>query len=163
MRSPNAGLIVVGVMAYYGRGDDPVRGADVRRSTSPNWRRRWRCSWTQGTASCWSVVTGSTLTWRTTSGRLSLLTCPGLPDDAVLVRDVATFTQLTDEMMRAEVVIASRFHNLICALRLARPTVSVGYAEKNRHLMQALGLGDYCQDIEHLDANELVAQVRAAG
>ena len=45
--------------------------------------------------------------------------------------------------MRAEVVIASRFHNLICALRLARPTVSVGYASKNRHLMQALGLDEY--------------------
>ena len=44
--------------------------------------------------------------------------------------------------MRAEVVIASRFHNLICALRLARPTVSVGYAAKNRHLMEALGLDE---------------------
>ncbi len=65
-------------------------------------------------------------------------------------------------MIRAEVVIASRFHNLICALRLARPTVSVGYAEKNRHLMEGLGLDDYCQDLERLDASLLVAQVKAA-
>ena len=87
---------------------------------------------------------------------------PDLPDDAVQVREFTMFNELTEEMMRAEVVIASRFHNLICALRLARPTVSVGYAEKNRHLMEALGLDDYCQDIEHLDASLLVAQVKAA-
>ena len=75
----------------------------------------------------------------------------GLPDDAVLVREFTTFTELTEEMMRADVVIASRFHNLICALRLARPTVSIGYAKKNRDLMRALGLAGYCQDIEDLD------------
>ena len=68
---------------------------------------------------------------------------PALSDDAVVVRDFTTFTELTEEMMRAEVVIASRFHNLICALRLARPTISVGYAGKNRHLMEALGLDEY--------------------
>ena len=65
-------------------------------------------------------------------------------------------------MIGAEVVIASRFHNLICALRLARPTVSVGYAEKNRHLIGVLGLDEYCQDIEQLDASLLVAQAKAA-
>jgi len=64
--------------------------------------------------------------------------------------------------MHAEVVIPSRFHNLVCALRLARPTVSAGYAEKNHHLMEALGLEAYSQPMEHLDADWLVTQVRAA-
>ena len=86
-----------------------------------------------------------------------------LPNDAVLVREFTTFTELTEEMMRAEVVIASRFHNLICALRLARPTVSVGYAKKNHHLMAALGLETYCQDMEHLDASWLVARSEPLG
>ena len=65
-------------------------------------------------------------------------------------------------MSQAEVVIASRFHNLICALRLGQPTVSVGYAGKSRVLMGAVGAGAYCQDIETLDAKLLVAQVAAA-
>ncbi len=56
-------------------------------------------------------------------------------------------------MSRAEVVVASRFHNVICALRLARPTISIGYAGKNHHLMRQMGLEDYSQDIEHLDAS----------
>ena len=159
---PERGLIVVGVMAYYGRGDDPVRGADVRRRYVAVLAEAMALLASAGDRIV--LVGGDRVDVDVAHDvRAAVLaTCPGLPDDAVLVRDVATFTQLTDEMMRAEVVIASRFHNLICALRLARPTVSVGYAEKNRHLMQALGLGDFCQDIEHLDANTLVAQVRAA-
>ena len=59
-------------------------------------------------------------------------------------------------------MIASRFHNLICALRLARPTVSVGYASKNRDLMRAVGVDGYCQDIGELNAKALVAQVGSA-
>ena len=50
--------------------------------------------------------------------------CPGRSDDAVQVRELTTFAKLTEEMRRAEVMIASRF----CALRLGRPTVSIGYA-----------------------------------
>ena len=91
-----------------------------------------------------------------------LATRPSLPHDAVVVREFTTFAELTEEMMRAEVVIASRFHNLICALRLARPTISVGYARESRHFMETLGLGSYCQDIDHLNADGLVAQVLAA-
>lgn len=162
LAEPETGLIVVGVMAYYGRGDDPVRGADVRR--------RYVATMGETVA---KLADGGDRVVLVGGDRVDILVAldvlaavrgarPDLPDDAVLVRDVTTFTELTGEMMRAEVVIASRFHNLICALRLARPTVSVGYAKKNRLLMQALGLDDYCQDIEHMDAGRLVAQVRAA-
>ncbi|MGH8773954.1 MAG: polysaccharide pyruvyl transferase family protein [Jiangellaceae bacterium] len=159
---PETGLLVVGVMAYYGRGDDPVRGADVRRMYVAAMAEAVARFVAAGDR---VVLVGGDRVDVDVADELRaavLVVYPGLPDDAVLVRDVATFTELTDEMMRADVVIASRFHNLICALRLARPTVSVDYAKKNRHLMRALGLEGYCQDIEHLDADRLVAQVRAA-
>ena len=162
LAKPEPGRIVVGVMAYYGREDDPKRGADVRR--------RYVATMADAIAQLASaghhvvLVGGDRVDVDVAREvRAAVLSCcPDLPDDAVQVREFTTFNELTEEMMRAEVVIASRFHNLICALRLARPTVSVGYAEKNRHLMEALGLDDYCQDIEQLDASQLVAQVRAA-
>ncbi|MGH8825060.1 MAG: polysaccharide pyruvyl transferase family protein [Jiangellaceae bacterium] len=162
LAEPESGLLVVGVMAYYGRGDDPVRGADVRRTYVAAMAEAMARFADAGDRVV--LVGGDRVDIDVARDvRAAVLTArPTLPDDAVLVRDVATFTELTDEMMRADVVIASRFHNLICALRLARPTVSVGYAKKNRHLMQALGLDGYCQDIEHLDADRLVAQVQAA-
>jgi polysaccharide pyruvyl transferase WcaK-like protein len=162
LAKPEPGRIVVGVMAYYGRKDDPKRGADVRR----------RYVATMASALAHIAAAGNHVVlvggdWvdvdvaRDVQAAV-LTVCPSLSDDAVVVREFTTFTDLTEEMMRAEVVIASRFHNVICALRLARPTISVGYASKNRHLMEGLGLDEYCQEIENLDAGQLVAQVRAA-
>jgi polysaccharide pyruvyl transferase WcaK-like protein len=85
-----------------------------------------------------------------------------LDTGAVLVRKFTTFDELTEEMRRAEVGIPSRFHNLVCALPLARPTVSAGYASENHELMLAIGLDNYSQIMEQLDGDRLVAQVRAA-
>jgi polysaccharide pyruvyl transferase WcaK-like protein len=162
LAEPEAGLLVVGVMAYYGHGDDPGRGAGVRRRYVVELAKALvRLAETGDRV---VLVGGDRVDVEVARDVQAavLSSCPGLSDDAVLVRDVATFTELTDEMRRADVVVASRFHNLICALRLGRPTVSVGYARKNRHLMQVLGLDRYCQDIEQLDADLLVAQIRAA-
>lgn len=159
---PEPGRLVVGVMAYYGPGDDPVRGADVRRKYVATMADALAKLAGEGTHIV--LVGGDKADVDVARDvRAAVLTsCPGLSENALLVRELTTFAELTEEMMRAEVIIASRFHNLICALRLARPTVSVGYAGKNRHLMQAMGLDGYCQDIEHVDASQLVVQVRDA-
>jgi polysaccharide pyruvyl transferase WcaK-like protein len=60
-------------------------------------------------------------------------------------REVTTFAELTCEMRSAEVV-----------------GPPVGYADKCRTLMQALGLDGYHQHIDQLDAGRLIVQVRAA-
>ena len=162
LTEPEEGRLVVGVMAYYGPGDDPVRGAAVRR--------RYVAAMAGALA---QLTDGGDRVVLVSGDRVDVDVAreiqatvfaerPSLPTDAVVVREFTTFTELTEEMMRADVVVASRFHNLICALRLARPTVSVGYAGKNRHLMQALGLDEYSQDIEQLDRDRLVAMIRAA-
>ena len=57
-----------------------------------------------------------------------------------------------------DIVIATRFHNVVCALKLARPTVSIGYEAKNDAVMTELGLGDFCQFIEDLDLDRLEMQ-----
>jgi polysaccharide pyruvyl transferase WcaK-like protein len=159
---PEPRRLVVGVMAYYGPGDDPIRGVHVRNRYVATLATAMGQLADAGNQ---VVLVGGDRVDVDVAREIRaavLAERSGLVEEAILVREFTTFSELTNEMMRADVVIASRFHNLICALRLARPTVSVGYASKNRHLMQALGLDDYCQDIEHLDARQLVAQVRAA-
>jgi polysaccharide pyruvyl transferase WcaK-like protein len=159
---PEPGRFVVGVMAFYGRGDDPVRGAEVRR--------RYVSTMTDALA---QVVDGPDHVVLVSGDRVDVEVAyelraalldarPDLGDDAVAVREFTTFTELTEEMARAELVIPSRFHNLICALRLGRPTVSLGYAQKNHHLMEELGLKKYSQEMEHVNTELLVAQIRAA-
>jgi polysaccharide pyruvyl transferase WcaK-like protein len=159
---PEPGRVVLGVMAYYGHADDPVRGADVRR--------RYAATMAEvvvqlADSGCRVVLVGGDRVDVDVAREVRTAvraTRPELSDDAVVLRECTRFTELTEEMCRAEVVVASRFHNVICALRLARPTISIGYAGKNHHLMQQMGLEDYSQDIEHLDASRLVAQVAAA-
>jgi polysaccharide pyruvyl transferase WcaK-like protein len=54
-----------------------------------------------------------------------------------------------------DIVVATRFHNIVCALKLARPTISIGYESKNDAVMAELGLGEFCQSIESLDLEQL--------
>ena len=83
---------------------------------------------------------------------------------SVVVSPAATLTDLMAEMGRAEVVVASRFHNVLCALKMARPVVSLSYAPKNRELQAKFGLHDLDQPIEAFDVDLLLEQVeRASG
>lgn len=159
---PESGRIVAGVMAYYGPGDDPVRGAPVRRQYVETLAEALVT--VAGEGSQIVLVGGDHVDIDVAEEvRTAVLSqCPDLPAGAVVVRAARTFAELSVEMGSAELVIASRFHNLIGALRLGRPTVSMGYADKCRDLMVAVGLPDYSQDIETLGADRLLAQVTAA-
>ncbi|WP_157937714.1 polysaccharide pyruvyl transferase family protein [Oceaniglobus roseus] len=65
-----------------------------------------------------------------------------------------------EELSRCDLVVASRFHNVLCALRVLRPTLSIGYADKNRALMTQAGLGAFCLDIESFEVETLKARFR---
>ena len=53
---------------------------------------------------------------------------------------------------------ASTLHNVVCALKLGKPTVSIGYADKNDALMAEMGVARFCQHIERLDLDLLKEQ-----
>ncbi len=65
-----------------------------------------------------------------------------------------------EEIMKVDIAIVSRYHNLLCALKLDRPALSIGYAQKNDELMGEFGRGRYCQHIETFDVDMLIQQVR---
>lgn len=54
-----------------------------------------------------------------------------------------------------DIVVATRFHNVVAALMMRRPAVSLGYARKNRDVLDAAGLVDCSEDIEGFSANGL--------
>ena len=58
---------------------------------------------------------------------------------------VRTFADLTSAMAPVGTVVATRYHNVMCALKLAKPTISIGYAQKNLSLMADMGLAEFCQ------------------
>ena len=91
---------------------------------------------------------------------------PGTDASRIEVSDADDQAGLMSEMSRAEVVVASRYHNVLAALRVGAPTVSLGYAGKNAALLDRFGLGPYDQPIDCFDPATVlrqVAEVRGTG
>jgi polysaccharide pyruvyl transferase WcaK-like protein len=65
------------------------------------------------------------------------------------------------QLAGTDLVVASRFHNVLLALMLSKPVVAISFHEKVDSLMSALGLSAFCQDIEHVDVGKLIAQFTA--
>jgi len=69
-----------------------------------------------------------------------------------------SFADLQAAMAPASIVVATRFHIVMCALKLGKPVVSLGYGPKNTSLMAAMGLQDYCQHANDIDVDLLKQQ-----
>ena len=80
--------------------------------------------------------------------------------DRVSAEVVGSLAELMDVMSRVDLVVASRYHNVLCALKLGLPTVSLSYASKNDELMASMGLAAFCQPADRIDEDRLAAQVR---
>lgn len=74
---------------------------------------------------------------------------------------VSSMIDLSAEVRRADVVVATRFHSVLAALKAGRPTVSVGYAAKNDDLMAEMGMGEYCSSADEADAETVLSHVDA--
>jgi polysaccharide pyruvyl transferase WcaK-like protein len=84
---------------------------------------------------------------------------PDLDPAWVVAEPVVTFADLARAMAPVGLVVAARYHNVICALMLSKPTISIGYGEKNAVLMAGTGLAEYCQSINSLDVEQLIRQL----
>lgn len=80
-------------------------------------------------------------------------------DETQLINEpVTSVNHLISQLAATDMVVATRFHNVLLALMLNKPVLSISYDQKNDSLMAAVGLGDYCQSIDTLDINRLVEQ-----
>jgi polysaccharide pyruvyl transferase WcaK-like protein len=83
---------------------------------------------------------------------------PKLDPTWVLAEPVTTYADLVQAMSAVGTVVAMRYHNVLCALRLCKPTISVGYSLKNDALMADMGLPEFCQSARSLDVGRLIEQ-----
>jgi polysaccharide pyruvyl transferase WcaK-like protein len=79
--------------------------------------------------------------------------------ESLTVEPIHTFDDLLEQIAHTDAVVATRFHNVVAALMMGRPTVSIGYADKNRELMTAFGVGEYCHRVDRLDVDRVVVDV----
>ncbi len=153
------GHVVIGVMAYNGSPDDPHRGPHVQRTYVEHMAQLITRLVDHGRSV--TLVVGDVadhglaveIEERVRSAR------PEVAPGRMSVSGADTMTGIMTEMAGAEVVVASRFHNLICALMMSRPTVSLGYAGKNVRLMTEFGLDGFSQAVDSFDVDRLAGQI----
>ena len=69
---------------------------------------------------------------------------------------VSSYADVMRVLQPASSVVAIRYHNILCALKLSKPTISIGYSPKHDVLMAEMGLPEFCQDVSTLDISELI-------
>jgi polysaccharide pyruvyl transferase WcaK-like protein len=68
--------------------------------------------------------------------------------------------QLLSQIQDTDLVVSPRFHNILLALMLGKPAISLAYHEKFAALMAEVGLGEYCQYLDRLDVSMLIEQFK---
>jgi polysaccharide pyruvyl transferase WcaK-like protein len=76
----------------------------------------------------------------------------------VICSSINSYSDVLAEIAASDLVIATRFHNILKGFVLGRPAISIGYAAKNDDLMHDMGLGDYCHAADSVDADLVLAQ-----
>jgi polysaccharide pyruvyl transferase WcaK-like protein len=83
----------------------------------------------------------------------------GLPLTQLVAESASSLHELMRQIIETDIVVATRFHNVVCALKVGRPTISLSYAEKNDALLTEFGLAQFCQHVEKFDLDLLINQV----
>lgn len=145
------GTVGVGVMAYYGGNDDRAGGDRIYRSYVDTLNRF--VGWLVDQDRPVKLFIGDQIDRQVVAEIIEKTASP-------LVTAVAaeTLDGLMREMGTVDSVVATRYHNVLCALKLAKPTVAIGYAPKNDVLMAEMGLAGFTQSAKAVDFDRLVEQ-----
>ncbi len=87
-----------------------------------------------------------------------------VPDkmDGISVRRFDSIHDIFDEISKTDAVIASRFHNVVAALRLGKPVVSLGYGSKFESVLEEFSIPHLAQNIWEFDVDKLKQQFAEA-
>ena len=80
-------------------------------------------------------------------------------DASIIDEPASSVDELLSQLSSVDVVVASRYHNVLLALLLVKPVVAISYHEKFKPLLNGLGMDEFCQDIEHIDVDELLGKL----
>jgi len=76
----------------------------------------------------------------------------------VIDQPIRSVQDVVGELAATDVVVATRFHNVLLAALLTKPVISISFHHKCSSLMRQMRLSEYCHEIHHMDARRLIAQ-----
>ncbi len=63
---------------------------------------------------------------------------------------------LLSEIAATDIVVATRFHNILFALLCDKPTIAVSFHHNCESLMNTMGLSEYCVNLDRVDGELLI-------
>lgn len=153
------GVVGVGVMAYYGGNDDRHRADDIHAEYVAKMKSftRWlvdgghRVRLFGGDSKFdWDVadqIQADVREYR-----------PDLDPSWITADRVYSYSGLITLMSPLGTVVATRYHNVMCALKLCKPTISLGYSRKFVTLMDGMGLREFNQYADSFAVDRLIEQ-----
>jgi polysaccharide pyruvyl transferase WcaK-like protein len=150
--------VAVGVMAYYGSNDDRGEADAIYASYIANVTRfvRWLVDGGRKVRLLIGDANGSD------DGAVQDILAslrvqrPDLESSQVVAQPMSSLADVMRELAMAGTVVATRYHNVLCGLRLSRPTISLGYSAKHEALMAEMGVPEFCQAANPLDVDMLI-------
>ncbi|BBC32296.1 uncharacterized protein SGFS_035900 [Streptomyces graminofaciens] len=147
------GVVCVGVMDFHGSNDERARAEEIHRRYLDGTTRFVRALVEDGRPV--RLLTGDELDRPVAEAILDAVDSP-----LVTAAETASLADLMKEMATADSVVATRYHNLVCALKVGTPTLALSYSAKSDTLMAEMGLGAYCHPARAVDTARLLEQFR---
>ncbi|MFC8244088.1 polysaccharide pyruvyl transferase family protein [Streptomyces chartreusis] len=148
------GPVCVGVMDFHGGDDDRARAEEIHRRYLDGTTRFVRALVEDGRPV--RLLTGDECDRSVVAAILEAVDSP-----LVTASEATSLADLMKETAAADTVVATRYHNLVCALKAGTPTLALSYAAKSDALMDRMGLAAYCHPAREVDADRLLEQFRA--
>ncbi|WP_431781971.1 polysaccharide pyruvyl transferase family protein [Streptomyces chumphonensis] len=147
------GTVCLGVMDFHGSDDERDRAEEIHRRYVAGTIRFTRALVEEGRPV--RLLTGDGADAAVVEAILGAVDSP-----LVTAAEAGSLADLMRETAAADVVVATRYHNLVCALKTGTPTLALSYAAKSDALMARMGLDAYCHPARAVDADRLLTQFR---
>lgn len=76
----------------------------------------------------------------------------------IIDQPICSVEDLLSQIVATDIVVATRFHNVLLALLCNKPVISISFHHKCESLMSTMGLSDYCLDIRDWNTDQLIAK-----
>jgi polysaccharide pyruvyl transferase WcaK-like protein len=153
-------LVAVGVMAYSGTNDDRKQADEIYTEYVAAMKRLVR--WLVDSGRRVLLIVGDTngSDDAVVQEILSDIKAsrPGVDPIAVAPASVSSYADVMKVLAPVSSVIAIRYHNILCALKLGKPTISIGYSPKHDVLMEEMGLPEFGLAVSVLDFDQLTSR-----
>jgi polysaccharide pyruvyl transferase WcaK-like protein len=149
--------VAVGVMAYYGTNDERSQAAEIYARYVDAMKQfvRWLVDNGRKVVLIVGDANGSdgdVVQEILADVRASR---PDLDPSAVVTPALTSYSDVLRALLPVGSVVAIRYHNVLAALQLAKPTIAISYSPKHDVLVAEMGLPEFCMAVNALDASEL--------